>query len=126
MSPLASGVIGVCGEDLRKFFSGQQIEVSAAGVAALGGLLLRLLAPLAGLLATLALGVALELREPHGGRYAIDLTGVPDVDGTQGLHQLAIVAAQDASASASAACWALTAAAAFSAACWWALRMRSL
>ena len=126
MSPLTNGVIGVSEEDLRNFFSGQQIEVSTLGHAALGGLGLRLTAPFASLLATLALGVALELREPHRGRHAIDLAGVPHVDGTQGLHQLAIVAAQDASASASAACWALSAAEARSAAARCALRMRSL
>ena len=115
MSPLASGVIGVSGEDLRKFFSGQQIEVAVVVDGAPGRLLLRLLTTLARLLAALALGVALNGREADG-RHAIDLTGQPDVDGTQGIHQVEMVAAQDASASASAACWALSAAVARSAA----------
>ncbi len=126
MSPLASGVIGVSEEDLRKFFSGQQIEVAVVVDAGLGCLLLRLLTTLARLLAALALGVALDGREADRRRHAIDFAAQPDVDGTQGLHQFAIVAAQDASASASAACCALSAAAARSAAAWWALRMRSL
>ncbi len=126
MSPLASGVIGVCGEDLRNFFSGQQIEVSAVGIVAVGRRFLLRLAALARLLAALALGVALDGREADGRRHAIDPATQPDVDRTQRFHQLAIVAAQDASASASAACCALSAAAARSAASWWALRMRSL
>src|SRR3954470_6874025 len=120
MSPLASGVIGVSEEDLRKFFSGQQIEVAVVGDGTAGGLLLRLLAALARLLAALALGVAIDGREADR-RQRIDFAPQPGVDGTQGFHQFAIVAAQDASASASAACCALSAAAARSAASRWAL-----
>lgn len=126
MSPLASGVIGVCGEDLRNFFSGPQIDVSVGREPALGRLLIRLPALLALLFAALALGLTLVGLQAHRGRHAIDFAGGPDVDRAQRIHQLAIVAAQDASASASAACAAVSAAAARSPASSWALRMRSL
>ena len=81
MSPLASGVIGVSGEDLREvLLRPADRGVRRRATAAPGCLLLRLLAALARLLAALALGVALDRREAHGRRHAIDLAAQPDVD----------------------------------------------
>jgi hypothetical protein len=126
--PFTTGMIGGCETDLRNFSSDPQIDVSVSLGRLLGRARGRLLTALAGLLATLALEVALDLREADG-RHRIDLAPEAHVDRVQGLRHRAqevMVAAQFASASALAACWAVNAAAARSAASCWARRTRVL
>ena len=121
-------MIGACRPDLRNFSSDPQIDVPVSLGRLLGGAGGRLLTALAGLFATLALELALDLREADG-RHRVDLAPEAHVDRVQRLGHRAqevMVAAQVDSASALAACWADNAVAARSAASCWARRMRAL
>jgi hypothetical protein len=114
MSPLTTAMIGGCETDLRNFSSGPQIDVSVGRRRRLG----RRPAPLAGLLAALALELSLDGRQTDRGDR-IDLAPEAHVDRVQRLGHRAqpvMVAAQWASAWALAACWAVSATAARSAA----------
>ncbi len=118
MSPLTTGMIGAFRSDLSNFFSSRQIDVPLSLQGLLGRLLRGLLAALSRPLAAVALELSLHARETDG-RHGIDLARQAHVDRVKWLRHRAqweIVAAHEASASALAACWAVSADAARSAA----------